>query len=132
MHSSRRIDETEMISLTVNTVTPHVKAATHIAEFGPASATHVIAALCFFDPDSTARALLELRALHKFLKGYIEEVRVTVSLKFFARLFFVRFRSAIQAIFFFAFDALEIFSSSCLTVNKCVIAVWSRTPRDIS
>ncbi len=118
--------------MTVYTVAPHKKAAANIAEFGSASAAHVVAAISLFDPHSAGWALFELLASHKLIKSLIKEVRITVSFEFFTRLPLVSFRFAIQAILFFAFDALEITTISIAIEYKCVIAVWSRTPRNVS
>ena len=111
-----------------STGTPLIKASTNITELGAASATHMIAAAYFFDPHSACRALFVLRAFHKLLEGLVEQVWITVSLKFFTRLFLVSIRFAIQTVFFFAFETLKIFTISFLIVNKGIIAVWSRTP----
>jgi hypothetical protein len=124
----RRIYDTYRASLSVKTGASQIKATTYIAEFGSTSAFHVITPICLFYPYSTARALLELRASHKLFEGLVEQVWITVFLKFFARLSLVSFRFAIQAIFFFAFDALEIFTISSFFVNKRIIAVWSGAP----
>jgi hypothetical protein len=91
----------------------------------------VVTALSLFDPHCALWALLELRALHKTLEGFVKQVWITVPLKFFTRLPFVCIRFAIQTIFFFAFDALEIFTVSCSIENKSIVAVGSRTPRNI-
>jgi hypothetical protein len=107
------------------------EATTLIAEMGAASTTHVVAALCPFYPYLALWALFELRALHKLLKGLVEKVRVSVSLKFFTGLFLVSIRFTIQTIFFLAFDALEIFTIFAFVENKSVVAVRSWTPRNI-
>ena len=118
--------------MTIYTGAPHIKAAAYIAEFGSASAAHVVAAISLFDPHSAGWALFELRASHKLIKSLIKKVRITISLEFLTRLPFVSIRFAIQAILFFAFNALEIITVSIAIKYECIVAVWSRTPRNIS
>jgi len=118
--------------LTVYTGAPHIKAAANIAEFGSASATHVVAPSSLFDPHSAVWALFELRASHKLIKCLIKKVRITVSFEFFTRLPLVSIRFAIQAKLFFAFNALEIIAASSAIEYECIVTVWSRTPRNIS
>ena len=131
LHISRIIYDSRGTLAAVDTGTPHVEAAAHIAEFGTASASHVVAALSLFDPHGALRALLKFRALHKLLKGLVEQVRVTVSLKFFTWLSLMSIRFAIQAIFLFAFDTLEIFAISPFIEYKSIVAVRSWAPWNI-
>ena len=117
--------------MTVYAVTPIIKAAANIAEFGSTSAAHVVAAISLFDPHSAGWALFELLTSHKLIKSLIKEVRIPVSFEFFTRLPLVSFRFAIQTIFFFAFDTLEMFAIPLSIENKSIIAVRSWTPRNI-
>ena len=69
--------------MTVYAVTPIIKAAANIAEFGSASAAHVVAAISFFDPHSAGWALFELLTSHKLIKSLIKKIRITISLELF-------------------------------------------------
>ena len=68
----------------VVTIAPLIVSTAQIAELSTAYATHVVTAINFFNPNCALGALLELRPLHKLLKGLVEQIWITIILKFFA------------------------------------------------
>jgi hypothetical protein len=68
----------------VVTIAPLIVSTAQIAELSTAYATHVVTAINLFNPNCALGALLELRPLHKLLKGLVEQIWITIILKFFA------------------------------------------------
>jgi len=107
-----------------------VVATALITKVSAASAPHVVAPLCFFDPHFTTRALLELLSLYKLEKLLVVLGEVAGYLVLFAALPRVEIAPAVQAVVPGALGTKEF--AIHLVKDKSIVTVRSRTPRNIS
>jgi hypothetical protein len=118
------------MKLTVTFASP-INATAFIAEFFAASAPHMIAPLCFLNPELTEWTLLVFCASHKFLKCFIRQIWVLTNLILSAILPFVIKHPAGKAISFLTGIACKIIPINLLIKYECVVAISCWTPRYI-
>jgi hypothetical protein len=108
-----------------------VYAAACIAEFLAASALHVIAALWFLHPDIAEGALLVLGAADELFEGFLILVRAFLLLVLGAWLAVVPSGTTLKTIVLLAFRTVEMIGIPLWIVDKCVVAISWRAPRDV-
>lgn len=105
-----------------------VDPTTFITKVITASASHVVAAICFLDPLLATSALFELFTFYEFFKLVVQTTELVTYLIFCAGLAGVELYSAVEAVMFFTTLAMQF---SVFIEDKRELAVRSRTPRNV-
>ena len=118
----------ELLSL-ADTLALLVDPSALVAEFLAATAAHVIAAHCLFNPELAERTLLELLALDEFhhllfffINGFCLLVLITSKS-------LVEGHSALKTVMLIALSALEFVNA--FFKDECILAVGSRAPGEV-